>query len=239
MKGVKSQTFTLIELLVVIAIIAILAGMLLPALNNARISARSIKCVSQLKQMTSSAQMYGNDNKDLSPMQAQYYNGRSYSWAMGFTLGYGATEKIFECPEAKLNPNKVFEGNDGTPWGSGINCPIAFVHEESAAGTAYQGLPLVSPKECGYTVSDGSWSTGSLSPVAEAKMFTSFKNPSMTYFFSDGSWFQISPSNNENARQMLLNSARHKGKINIAMMDGHAGTFEIKPAVFDSLVFFR
>jgi prepilin-type N-terminal cleavage/methylation domain-containing protein/prepilin-type processing-associated H-X9-DG protein len=102
----RSKLFTLIELLVVIAIIAILASMLLPALNKARETAKKISCLNNQKQLGLSVQMYKDDFKGYYPP----YQAGAVTWDASMLKNDYCSVKILFCPShstSKFNASRL------------------------------------------------------------------------------------------------------------------------------------
>ncbi len=214
-KSRKSLPFTLIELLVVIAIIAILAGMLLPALGKARDKAKAIKCLSNLKSCTSMLGMYADDYNGIFPTYYTYIspiNGTTaYSWADSLaTAGYLTSGNT-------LNPEVI-----GCP-----SMPASRRSGDTINGYLQKIYGINASAEVSKTMYKPAISTGT---IAGGNCFFNIKNvtqPSNAIVLSDSIYKTVSPNDFQmyrldRASNDLSPHFRHAKKVNLSFVDGHA-----------------
>lgn len=198
----KEKKFTLIELLVVIAIIAILAAMLLPALNSARNNAKAIGCINNLKQTGIYTALYAGSFDGALPYCP--YEGGTRNWVT--LLQRGGIIRAYE-------------------YGSFV-CPAQAPYTAKALGDAtsytYGRVGAYNPSDFTYTGSLKTIAQPARSEIFADSLTTSPSASAVSGGFAENGRVQYFVIRKHYPNDAARVEMRHKGRANFLFVDGHA-----------------
>ncbi len=228
----RKHGFTLVELLVVIGIISILIAMLLPALNKAREAAKSVSCLSNMRQVMLGLAMYAHDNRGWLPYSSStdIVNGtsRTMSWAgrlAGHPNHYVQGAKVFICPSRmgmardEFLLDQITQAAAGTSvFGGDYNSYWKYI---SYSANHLGAMPFDSDSTKRHPIK---LSQPGLNPASMVLLVEGYR----TDFISDAThqfygWHEMSVSSAGSVYAIWTHSG---GMTNAAFLDGHGASLQ-------------